>query len=280
MPTQELKRKVAPIEGPEITEKQIDEILIPELSEDKFTIAGKRFRIRVLAWRWERQFRYVVMPILQREVKPFEKAIYSVSTENHLRTGDIGITEAAFESEREVDLYLNQAVAVICLSQDPEIMSLLAAGQELPTDVETKKLRQYQAMIDNADDMRPSPRVFLRAVVQKQMEKHEMVQRLGESLMARFDEFARLAGIAPNLSGLKQAFMQQARSYLDSAGQAVSTLGNSSTPATGASFETTSKTIQTAEEIASPEMQADEASDSESQLEKSTAASASGQTSE
>lgn len=225
------KKKVEAI-SPELKPSELNEILFPELSKDSFKLLDNEYRIRVLPWKWEIAFRDAVLPIVEHEFKPFEKVIYAFSTELHLLKEDMQITETIIDTERKVDAYLTRAVAIICVSQDEETLRRAAVGEEMPMDVQAKLEKKYRIMIENAPDMVPSPRIYLREIVRAQMAKHEMVQRLGESLMARFDEFARLAGQKETFDSLKQTFTLQVRNYMDLVGSRVSTLASSSTQPT------------------------------------------------
>lgn len=225
----------APPETPEtkITDQEVEEILYPELSKDRFTLMGREYSIRVLPWKWERAFRAAALPLIEQEFKPFEKIMYSYATELHMLKEDMALTESFIDTEKSVDSFLTAAVVVICVAQDAEVLKHAAAGTELPLDLITRLETKYRIFIENAPDLQPSPRLYLREIVRKQMEKHEMVQRLGESLMARLGECASLAGARKDFDSLRADFMQQARSFLASVGKRVSTSANSFIPPMG-----------------------------------------------
>jgi hypothetical protein len=222
--------KVRPIQ-PEvkITEEQVQEINFPELSNDKFSINDKEYAIRVLPWKWEMLFRKHTMPLMEAEFKPIEKLIFTFQSESYLVDKDLGITESIFASEALADECITKGVAVICISQDPTVRARAANGEELLATEYQALEKKYRVMIENAEELLPSPRAFLREVITRQMEKQKMVQALGESVLTRFENFAGLVGTDKNaMSSLRALFMQQVRSILENAGQVAQTLVKSS----------------------------------------------------
>lgn len=247
------KRKPAVVSAPErtLTQDQLDEIHFPELSKDQFTIAGKNFRVRALVWKWERVFRKAVIPIVESEFKPFERAIYMFASELAIVKEDLGFTSSFTESEIDVDMHLTNCVSIICLSQDPEILQMAAEGQEVPLELQMKLEKKYIIMIENADDFPGgSARNYLREIVRKQCEKMNLVQILGESLIARFGELSALAGTKSQFDSLKQGFTQQARKFIEKAGRVAGIQANLSSQSTETGLvtnspETPPKTLET-----------------------------------
>lgn len=225
----------------DLTEEQLREVIQPEVSRDSFQISGKTFRLRVLPWKWEQAFRNKVMPLLATEMKPFEKIIYFFSTELSLIKEDAQFTEAAIGSELNADVHLTDAVAIICMSQDEAVQQAAKEGIEMPLDQEMAIEKKYRLMIQNAE-MESSPRIFLRNVVRQQMQKQKLVETLGESLMVRLDEFAKMTGTTQTFDSVKRAFTKQVSDYLARIGQPASTSEKSSLPSTESSSETSSRT--------------------------------------
>jgi hypothetical protein len=226
---------------PVLTEEELDEIIFPDISPETYTLADVVYRIRVLPWRWEKKFRKAVMPLIAQEVKPLEKIIHIFAMERQFIDEDLHLTESILDTEQGGDQFLTQAVVVICMSQDDQILAYVGKGQEIPANVEAKIETKYRLLIENTPDLLPSPRVFLREIVRSQMRKHEMVQRLGESCLARLLESATLVGEKQSFSSLKAAFSQRVRSYLELDGNAESILASSSIPPTASSAGTSSK---------------------------------------
>jgi len=219
-----------------LTDDQVDEILFPDLSTDQFKLIDFKnqphtFRIRVLGWRWERIFRKACMPIVETELKPFERVIYMFATKMDVMKDDLELTHSFTQSEVDADIHLTNCVLLICVSQDPEILNLAAQGQEIPLELELRLQNKYRAMIENGTEWPGgSARNYLREIVRKQCEKLKMVQTLGESLMARFGEISTLTGTRSTFDSLKAGFMQQATSFMEKAGKAAGIPAKSSTP--------------------------------------------------
>jgi hypothetical protein len=238
-----------------ITEDQINEINFPELSQDIFKVGDREFAIRVLPWKWEMLFRKHAMPLMEAEFKPIEKMIYSFQAELYLTDKDLGITESVFASEMQADECITKSLAIVCVSQDEIVRKKASAGEEI-TAVEYQALeKKYRVMLENAEGIDPSPRVYYRAVLAKQMEKQRMVQALGESVLTRLENFAGLVGTdKASISSLKVLFMQRVRSVLERAGHLAQTLVNSSGLPTEDSSATSTQNykaslIKTKEEI-------------------------------
>jgi hypothetical protein len=215
-----------------ISDAQIDEIIFPDLSEDKFSLGDKSFRIRVLNFRWEKLFRRAAMPIIEQELKPFERMLLLFAAGVDPMVGDLGITRSIGQSEIDVDIFLTNSVVCMCMSQDPEILADQAQGIEMTVDKQQVIEKKYHNMVENLEDVPGGggPRQYLREVVRKQVEKLKMVQSLGESLMARFAETGTLLGAKDQFDSLKQGFSQQVRKFTEKVGNAVATSANSSTP--------------------------------------------------
>ncbi len=229
------KSAVSPVatEQPQLSSDQLDEIHFPDLSKDQFRIGGQTFRIRIMPWRWERIFRKACMPIVESELKPFERAIYMFASDLSIVKEDLGFTHSFTESEIDADLYLTQCVTIMCLSQDPEILKLATSGQEIPIQLQMSLEAKYTAMIENSNEWPGgSARSYLREVVRKQCEKMDLVQTLGKSLMRRFEELSELAGTKSQFDSLKLGFSQQVQKFMGKAGSVVGTPARSSSLST------------------------------------------------
>lgn len=227
------------IKPPELSQDQLDEINFPELSKDLFNIADKSFRIRVMPWKWERVFRKACMPILESELKPFERAIYMFASELSLVKEDLGFTHSFTESEIDIDSQLTTCVMIMCMSQDPEILKLGAEGQEIPLELQMRLEKQYISQIDNAEEWPGgSARHYLREIVRKQCEKMQLVQKLGESLIARFGELSALTGTKGQFDSLKRGFSRQAEAFMEKAGRIAGIPAKSSSQSTDSGLAT------------------------------------------
>lgn len=220
--------------SPELSQDQLEEIQIPELSKDQFTIQDRHFRIRVMPWKWERVFRKACMPILESELKPFERAIYMFASDLSIVKEDLGFTKAFTDSETDVDLHLTRCVNIMCMSQDPEVMKLASAGQEIPLQLQLELEAKYIALIDYCEEWPgDNARNYLREVVRKQCEKMKLVQTLGESLIARLEELSALTGMKNQFDSLKQDLSRQARDFMTRAGKVAGIPDKSSSQSTG-----------------------------------------------
>lgn len=237
--------KAAP---PNITHDQIAEVMFPELSKDTFKINETTYRIRVLPYKFEQMFRRAAMPILEAELKPIERAIFSLSTDQAMITNDLKITESISKSEVDADVFLLNAVLVICLSQDPLIVKNASEGRETTADAMMKIEKTYKIRLDNLE-VEPSTRAYFREIVRKQSEKMKLVQLLGESLMARCAETSSLVGVRSQFDSLKQDFTRQVSKFLEKAGKVVGVSASSFSPSTA----TGSETNQTEEQPKKPE---------------------------
>lgn len=237
MPETKRKPKVVPApEKQDLTNSEVEEILIPELSQDTFTIGERTFAIRVLPYKFEQMFRRHAIPILEMEMKPVEKAIINFATDQVKYTNDLKITESLLKSEVDADQYLTNAVICICLSQDERWLKAAQKGVELPLEQRTKIETEYRVLIDMSTDYpTESPRHYLREVVRKQADKMKLSQRLGESLMARLAEVSSLMGseAREKFDSQKQDFMQQVLTFMEKAGKRVEASVSSSTPSMG-----------------------------------------------
>jgi hypothetical protein len=222
------------VKKPTITEAQVDEIIFPDLSEDKFTLADTSYRIRVLNFRWEKMFRRAAMPIIEQELKPFERMLLLFAAGVDPLIGDLGIARSIGQSEVDVDIFLTNAVVCICMSQDPEILLVQAQGVEMTVQKQEEIEKKYHRIVETLEEVPGGggPRQYLREITRKQVEKLKMVQTLGESLMARFAEAGTLLGAKNQFDSLKLAFSQQVRKFTEKAGNVVETSANSSTPST------------------------------------------------
>lgn len=231
---------------PEVTDGQVEEILHPEFSSDIFKIEDKTFSIRVLPYKWEMQFRKYALPLLQAEYKPIEQAIFNFRTERHLTDKDLHITESIMDAQAIADEQILKAVATICVSQDDGVKAKAAAGEELTAAELLLLEKRYSIMIENAE-IPGSAREYLRGIITVQMDKQQMVQNLGEDLLARLEQFVGLAGAQPgSIRSLRQLFMQQVRNALEQAGQAASTWAKSSLPDMDNSSVISSQSYKTA----------------------------------
>lgn len=222
-----------------LTQDEINEVLFPEMSADEFCIGSRKFRIRCLPYKFEQMFRKHAMPIIQAEFKPIERIIFSYTTKEALITNDLHITESIGKSEIDADVYLLNAMIVICLSQDKRILEAQASGTEVPLDEMAAIEKNYRIMIEMAEKWpTESPRHYIRDVVRRQSDKMKLVQSLGESLMARCEEAAKLVGMNETFSTLKQGFTERALSFLGKAGNAAGIPGNSFLPSTVTGSET------------------------------------------
>src|ERR1043165_1628660 len=118
------------------SEAQLEQILHPELDQDKFTIAERAFRLRVLPWAWERRWRKYALPLLESELKPVETLLTALATGLHVVKTDLQVVESVLRSEMTCDELLTMAVATICISQDPLVLQRAASGVPLTIDEE------------------------------------------------------------------------------------------------------------------------------------------------
>src|ERR1035437_1111587 len=266
MPEIKEKRKTsAPkpaIEKQDLSPDQVEEVMFPELSKDKFHLGDQVFRIRVMPYKFETMFRKATMPILESELKPIEKAIVAFTTDQALYQGDMRITEAITKSELDADIFLINAMIVICLSQDAEFVAAASSGVEFPADAQMKIELRYRKLLEYSENLGPSPRNYFREVIRKQADKHQMVQILGESLMARCAEVSSLMGKRHEFDSRKQDFSRQAQKFLEKAGKAVGPLASLFSPSTETGPETNQPAeplkIPAATQVAEPEAAAPE----------------------
>lgn len=205
----------------ELSDAQVEEILFPDLAEDKFTLGERTFRIRVLNFRWEKLFRRSAMPIIEQELKPFERLLLLFAAGVDPAIGDLGISRSIGQSEVDVDLFLTNSVVTICMSQDPEIMAGQAQGIELNIEKQQEIEKRYHNLVENLEEVPGGggPRQYLREITRKQVEKLKMVQTLGESLMARFAEAGTLLGAKEQFDSLKRGFSQQVQKFTEKVGK-------------------------------------------------------------
>jgi hypothetical protein len=223
----------------DVTSDEINEIIFPDLSREEFSIGSRKFRIRPLSLKFEQMFRRSTMPIIEAEIKPIEKAIFIFTTDQALITNDLKITESIMQSEINADVYITNAVVVLCMSQDARILKAIADGVELPLEEQLKIEKEYRLMIDNCDEWPSgSGRHYLREVIRKQSDKLKMVQLVGESLMARFAEVSSLVGERKRFDSLKLDFTQRAQNFLEKVGSRVGASANLFSPSTGTGSET------------------------------------------
>lgn len=220
--------------SPEISQDQLEEIQFPELSKDQFKIGDRAFRIRALPWKWERVFRKACMPILESELKPFERAIYMFTSDLAIVKEDLGFTRSFTESETDVDAHLTHCVNIMCMSQDAKIMELAAKGQEVPLELQLQLEAGYRILIDNCEEWpEGGARNCLREIVRKQCEKMKLVQTLGESLIARLEELSALTGMKSQFDSLKRDLSKQASEFMAKAGKIAGIPDKSSSQSTG-----------------------------------------------
>lgn len=238
--------------SPELSQDQLDEINFPELSKDQFHIGKQHFRIRVMPWKWERVFRKACLPIMESELKPFERAIYLFASELAVVKEDLGLTHSFTESEIDVDAHLTTCVMIICMSQDPEILKLAAEGQEIPLELQMRLEKEYVSKIEYTGDWPGgSARDYLRQVVKTQCEKMQLVQTLSKSLIGRLEELSTLTGMRPQFDSLKRGFSQQLQSFMEKAGRDAGIPASLSTESTGNGSAT--KPPETPSKTPSPE---------------------------
>lgn len=251
----------------QINDSTVHEVLFPETTADFFEIGERKFRIQFMPYKFEQLFRRYAMPILEAEFKPIEKAVFSYTTNQSLITNDLKVTESLFRSELDADAYLPNAMVVICMSQDPRILEAAANGQETPADEWIKIDREYRLLIDyNKKWPAKSPRHYMRDVVRKQSDKLDLMQTLGESLMARCGEAAKLMGVAGEYDSLRLAFTQQVSKFMEKAGKLAGVPGNSFLPSTDNGSETNQRAEPSrSSEIAPPTAEDPEAAPVEDQ---------------
>lgn len=233
------EKKIAVV--PSLTSDEVNEILLPDLSADSFKIADREFSLRVLPWRWELEFRRHALPILTEEMKPFERALQVFKTNAGLLVSELGIAAATGKSELDGDSYVTKAVIIICLSQDADIRKAAAKGEEVPNTKIQSLEKKYRVMIENLELPNGDNRNFLREIVRKQMDKLNMLQKLGESLMARLADMARLSGMSQEeFVSLRRDFMQQLRSFMAKDGNTDATSASSFSQSTANGSESAS----------------------------------------
>jgi len=214
--------------------------MFPDLSNDRFKIADREFSIRVLPYKFEQMFRRSAMPIIEAELKPIERAVVFFTSDEKLITPDAKLTESFAQSELNADIWLTNCLIVMCISQDERWLKAGAEGKELTRDEQLKIESEYRSMIEYGTwpEEVTSPRAYMRAVVRKQQDKLKMVQRLGESLMARCEDMASLTGTKGQFDLLKQGFTQRVSKFLGKAGSLVGASANSPSPSTAVGSET------------------------------------------
>jgi hypothetical protein len=227
------------VKTPELSDSEVSEILFPELSEDKFNLGDKDFSIRVLPWKWEMNFRRFAVPIITEELKVFERAAIAFATNQQFYQSDIGIAAAAGKGEIEGDSYLNNAVITICLSQENKIREAAARGKELTKPELDSIERKYRVLLDELIIPDGNTRLYLREIVRRQSDKHKLLEKLGESLMARLEDMTRLLGMQDQTEvvSLKRDFTRQLRSFIAKAGSTVATVDKSSSQSTASGSE-------------------------------------------
>lgn len=272
-------------EAKSLTDYQLDEIIFPDLSQDKFTLNGQDFRIRVLNYRWEKIFRRQAMNIQAEELKPFERLLLVLAgAEDATKMKDLGLAQSIALSEVEVDAHLTNCVVVMCLSQDPAHIATENDGIEMSLKEQTALEIKYRLMVENLREVPGGggPRQYLRAIVRKQSDKLKLVQDLGESLMARFEEAGTLLGAKEQFDSLKQGFIHSVRKFTEKAGKIVKTSDSLSSPSTESGSEKlpTPKKSESPAETAASDTGTEEATQAEDAANTAPMEATSGQESE
>lgn len=159
-----------------LTDDQVRAAVVPESERPaQVQLGGKCIQILPLKRRWQSIFAQAVLPYLKPELaatESIQKAILD-GTADFTSMADIIIS-----GELAMDLNLDRVVAVILASQ--------VVGAE--KDVEQTIANQIAWLLDNAttDEM--------HLLVQKQMDKERLIEKVGERLPARLARYLHLAG--------------------------------------------------------------------------------------
>ena len=170
------------------TDGELRSVLEPEFNSTTF-VFGKHadgqpriWNMQPLPWKYERNFRRQVLPLLAASYKPFEMMIGVVS-QDFLSGVTPSIVQGMFEAEIAEDEFLVKAMHAVLIAQDKNVTE--------------------QWVDENA-----LSREQLFALVQQQCDLHKVMDRLGESLAGRFAKLAHMMNLDLDLPTLKRLWKQ------------------------------------------------------------------------
>ena len=202
-----------------LPDRELSQVLEPEFNSDTFQFgknqddSSRKWKLIPLPWKYEKNFRKQVMPMLAISYKPFENVISLLSRDYLSENVSTNLVQSLFLSEIEMDEHLTRSLHAILIAQDKTITT------------------------EWVEDMAESREQLLEIVI-KQCEVHKIMDRLGESLAERFAKLAQMMGIEVDLPSLKRLWKQVSEVLSARITKAASLVDS----ATGLSMESLSET--------------------------------------
>lgn len=197
---------VTPEKPSEINDEQLGKVQYPDLNFSTFKFGKNKdgsprtWKLQPLSWKFEKQFRKSVMPMLASSYAPFE-TIFSIMAQPMYTDMAPSFMKAVSTAETDVDEYLTKAVHIILLSQDTEIT------------------------VEWVEDSAAS-REQLLEIVEAQCELHKIMDKLGERLAERLVNLAKMLGLNIDLPSLTRLWKQASENFSVKISRAVATVPN------------------------------------------------------
>jgi hypothetical protein len=166
-----------------ITEDELATVLEPDFNHSTFIFGLNRddsprtWKFVPLPWRFEKNFRKQVMPMLAITYRPFE-SIFAYFSQQFITESTPSVVKSVFDAEMEVDDFLVKSVHAILIYQDKDIT-------------------------EDWVEANAKSRDQLMGIVERQCEIHRLMDRVGELLAERLGKLVRMMGINIDLDSLK-----------------------------------------------------------------------------
>ena len=171
-----------------VTDEELSSILEPDFNHSTF-IFGKNkdnsprtWKLVPLPWRYERNFRKQVMPMLAITYKPFE-AVFAYFSQQFITESTPSVVKSIFDAEMAIDDYLVASLHSMLIYQDKDVT-----------------MDWVEASAESRDQ--------LFGIVQRQCELHKLMDRVGELLAERLGKLVQMMGINIDLDSLKLLWRQ------------------------------------------------------------------------
>lgn len=172
-------------EQKQATPQEIERAIHPESAVSRVRVGGREVSVTLLKRRWEKLFDQAALPVYQKVFSGHESALKSIADGSWLYNNLSGaLLEAVIDSDKDLD----RAAAVVLAAQVPGAKD----------DPEAEILRQIDWLQDNSRSEE------ILNLVEAQIEKEDLLRRVGERLPARFAQILHLAGVEISEDSVRQ----------------------------------------------------------------------------
>lgn len=160
-----------------LTQDEIQSVLTPEITHQaEYKLGDQTVRIRPLTRRWQGIFFASAWPMIEAQLHTPESILKSVLDKTFLFNSTV---ETIIKDELIIEQHIDRAAAVVIASQIPGSRN----------HVEESIAEGVNIVLDSADTD------TLRKIVNAQIAKERLAERVGEALPARFLSLLNLAGV-------------------------------------------------------------------------------------